>query len=143
MGIVLSVNVSVQKGTIKKPVDSAKLIKEHGIDGDAHAGRWHRQISLLANESVNKMRSECDIKLPFGVFGENIDTEGLDLSRVEIGQRLRAGECLLEITQIGKECHSDCDIRKQVGKCVMPTEGVFARVITGGTLKAGDTIELS
>lgn len=142
MGRVLSVNLSERKGTVKKPMSVARLVENHGLDGDAHAGDWHRQVSLLAQESVDEMRAECDIELPYGVFGENIDTEGLDLKHIQIGARLRAGDCVLEITQIGKECHSDCEIRKRVGKCVMPTDGVFARVIKGGELRAGDDIKL-
>lgn len=140
MAKVLSVNTSEKKGTVKTPTASALLIENHGIEGDAHAGGWHRQISLLANESVDTMRAQCDIVLQYGVFGENVDTEGIELTSLPTGARLLIGECELELTQIGKECHSDCDIKKRVGKCVMPTDGVFARVIKGGRLKPGDDI---
>ncbi|MEG0512865.1 MAG: MOSC domain-containing protein [Clostridia bacterium] len=140
MASVLCVNLSEQKGMIKHPVEVAELRKNHGIVGDAHAGDWHRQVSLLAEESVAKMRAQCDIALPYGVFAENIDTEGMDLKALPVGAVLRVGECLLEITQIGKECHSNCAIKQQVGHCVMPTEGVFAKVIAGGHIRAGDAI---
>ena len=119
MGRVVSVNISEKKGTVKKPVEEISLKIRHGILGDAHAGDWHRQISLLAEESVDKLRP----LLP-------------------VGTRLRLGETVVEVTQIGKECHNDCAIKKAVGKCVMPTEGIFAVVITEGTVRKGDEIEI-
>ena len=140
MASVVSVNISSEKGTVKLPIPIAELRKEHGLAGDAHAGAWHRQVSLLAVESVEGMRAHCDVPLPFGVFGENIDTEGIELTALPIGTRLQIGACVLEITQIGKECHGDCAIKKQVGSCVMPHEGVFAKVLRGGTARAGDAI---
>ncbi|MEG1593882.1 MAG: MOSC domain-containing protein, partial [Oscillibacter sp.] len=109
---------------------------------DAHAGDWHRQISLLAEESVDTMRKSCPIALDCGVFAENINTIGLDLKHLPVGTRLRIGETTVEVTQIGKECHSDCAIKKAVGHCVMPTEGIFAVVVTQGTVRAGDEIAI-
>ena len=141
MARVLAVCTSARKGEKKHP-DAAIACKiDHGIVGDAHAGNWHRQISLLANESVDKMRDR-GLTLEAGDFAENILTEGLTLRTLPVGTRLRVGETELEITQIGKECHSDCEIKKKVGVCVMPAEGVFAIVKKEGTIKAGDEIEV-
>ena len=139
MARVLAVCISTRKGEKKHPVDAIVLKIDHGIVGDAHAGHWHRQISLLANESVDKMR-EKGLTLEAGDFAENILTEGVALRTLPVGTRLRVGETELEITQIGKECHSDCEIKKKVGVCVMPAEGVFAIVKKEGTIKAGDEI---
>ena len=141
MARVLAVCISTRKGEKKHPVETITLRLGHGIVGDAHAGNWHRQISLLANESVNTMR-EGGVTLAAGDFAENILTEGVALRTLPIGTRLRVGETELEITQIGKECHSDCEIRRKVGICVMPTEGVFAVVRKEGTVRAGDEIEV-
>ncbi len=141
MARVLAVCISTKKGEKKRPVDEIQLKLDHGIVGDAHAGNWHRQISLLANESVDKMR-EKGLTLEAGDFAENILTEGIALRTLPVGTRLRVGKALLEITQIGKECHSDCEIKKKVGICVMPAEGVFAVVKEEGTVKAGDTITI-
>ena len=142
MAKVVSVNISEKKGTLKKPVPEIKLKLRHGIVGDAHAGDWHRQISLLAEESVDTMRALSPIALDPGVFAENINTEGIDLKHLPVGTRLRIGETEVEVTQIGKECHNDCAIKKTVGKCVMPTEGIFAIVVKEGTVRAGDEIEV-
>lgn len=141
MAKVIAVCISEKKGTMKHPVDSVQLKKEHGIIGDAHAGNWHRQVSLLADESVEKMREKFP-DIPIGAFAENILTEGIELCTLPIGTKLRIGETLLEVTQIGKECHADCAIRQQVGDCVMPREGIFAIVLEEGSIKAGDTIEV-
>lgn len=141
MAKVIAVCISEKKGTMKHPVDSVQLKKEHGIIGDAHAGNWHRQVSLLADESVEKMREKFP-DIPIGAFAENILTEGIELCTLPIGTKLRIGETLLEVTQIGKECHADCAIRQQVGDCVMPREGIFAIVLEEGIVKAGDTIEV-
>ena len=141
MARVLAVCISTRKGEKKHPVDAIVLKIDHGIVGDAHAGHWHRQISLLANESVDKMR-ERGLTLEAGDFAENILTEGVALRTLPVGTRLRVGETELEITQIGKECHSDCEIKKKVGICVMPAEGVFAIVKREGRVKAGDEIEV-
>ena len=141
MAKVLAVCISEKKGTMKHPVDAIELRKDHGIIGDAHAGNWHRQVSLLADESVEKMRQTFP-DIPVGAFAENILTEGLCLFELPVGTKLQIGEVLLEVTQIGKECHADCAIRQQVGDCVMPREGIFAIVLEEGTIKPGDTISL-
>ena len=141
MARVLAVCISARKGEKKRPVDAIQLKTDHGIVGDAHAGSWRRQVSLLANESVDKMRDK-GLTLEAGDFAENILTEGVTLRALPVGTRLRVGEALLEITQIGKECHSDCEIKKKVGVCVMPAEGVFAIVKEEGAVKAGDRIEV-
>ena len=142
MAEVVSVNISARKGEQKHPVPEIRLKLRHGIVGDAHAGDWHRQISLLAEESVDTMRAASPIPLDAGVFAENINTIGIDLKHLPVGTRLRIGETEVEVTQIGKECHSDCAIRKAAGKCVMPTEGIFAVVVREGIVRAGDEIEI-
>ena len=140
MAKVVSVNISEKKGTLKKPVAEIHLKLRHGIVGDAHAGDWHRQISLLAEESIDTMRPRSPIALDPGVFAENINTEGIDLKGLPVGTHLRIGGTEVEVTQIGKECHKDCAIRQQVGNCVMPREGIFARVLTGGAVRPGDPV---
>ncbi len=142
MASIVSVNVSNHKGTFKYPVDEAELRVDHGIVGDAHAGNWHRQISLLALESIDKMSAMGVSDLTPGKFAENITTEGLELFTLPVGTRLQIGNTLTEVTQIGKECHQHCEIYKKVGKCVMPTEGIFVKVLTGGTIHPGDAIEI-
>lgn len=139
MAKIISINVSPATGTDKEPVNSVTVKTEHGIVGDAHARNWHRQISLLAAESIAKMAIEHPHLRP-GSFAENITTEGLDLPRLPIGSRLKVGEVELEVTQIGKKCHTKCKIYEQAGNCIMPTEGIFAKVLTSGTLNAGDEI---
>lgn len=141
MAQVVSVCISEKKGTKKHPVAEISLRPHHGIVGDAHAGDWHRQVSLLANESVDRMRKE-GLTLAAGDFAENILTEGLTLRTLPIGTVLRAGEVRLEVTQIGKECHNDCEIRRMTGMCVMPTDGIFAVVLNGGVIRPGDQIEV-
>ncbi|OGF04219.1 MAG: molybdenum cofactor sulfurase [Candidatus Edwardsbacteria bacterium RIFOXYD12_FULL_50_11] len=142
MGKIISINISTRKGEKKTSVQSAVLKENHGIVGDAHAGDWHRQVSLLAAESVDKMRGR-GIELHPGDFAENLTIEGIDLKGLKIGQRLKIGsEAILEITQIGKECHNGCAIKRLVGDCVMPREGVFAKVIKGGEIKIEDKIEV-
>ena len=141
MAQVVSVNISEKKGTVKREVPEIQLKLRHGILGDAHAGDWHRQISLLAEESVDKMRSLLPGLEP-GAFAENINTRGLELKTLPVGTRLRLGETVVEVTQIGKECHSDCEIKKKTGKCVMPTEGIFAVVVKEGSVRRGDEIEI-
>ncbi len=141
MARVVSVNISERRGTVKKPVPSIELKPEWGIVGDAHAGSWHRQVSLLAEESIGTMRG-LGVDLPAGAFAENINTEGVELKTLPIGTRLAVGETVLEVTQIGKECHSDCEIRRITGRCVMPTDGIFAIVIAGGTVRPGDEISI-
>ena len=138
---VVAVCISENKGERKKPVASVVLRENHGIVDDAHAGEWHRQVSLLAKESIEKMRA-MGLDVDSGDFAENITTEGIDLPALPIGTRLTVGETLLEVTQIGKECHTRCAIFYQAGDCVMPKEGIFVRVLTGGTVRPGDAIEL-
>lgn len=142
MAEVIAVCISERKGIRKHEVPSIRVQCGHGIVGDAHAGNWHRQISLLAEESVDTMRTACPIPLHAGVFAENINTVGIDLKGLPIGTHLRIGETEVEVTQIGKECHSDCAIKKAVGKCVMPSEGIFAVVVREGVVRPGDAIEV-
>ena len=137
---VVSVNISEKKGTIKIPVPSIEL-NELGVANDAHAGKWHRQVSLLADESVQRFTHAAARKIKYGEFAENITTKGIELVNTHPLDRLTIGNVELEITQIGKECHgTSCAIFKEVGNCVMPKEGIFARVIKNGTVKAGDTV---
>lgn len=139
MAEVIAVCISERKGIRKHEVPSIRVQCGHGIVGDAHAGNWHRQISLLAEESVDKMRA-LGLTLQPGDFAENILTRGLKLKSLPIGTRLRVGETLLEVTQIGKKCHNDCEIKKLTGSCVMPTEGIFAIVLQEGEIFPGDTV---
>ena len=142
MAVVTSVNLSERKGVAKHPVPEIQLRCHHGIVGDAHAGDWHRQVSLLAEESVDTMRAAAPVDLPAGAFAENINTRGLELKTLPVGTLLKVGPAILRVTQIGKECHNDCAIKKAVGRCVMPTEGIFATVEREGTVRPGDTIEV-
>ena len=139
MAVVTAVNISERKGVPKHEVDSIELKIGHGIVGDAHAGDWHRQISLLAEESVDKMRVKIPSLKP-GAFAENINTRGLELFTLPVGTLLRIGPALVEVPQIGKECHSDCAIKKVTGECVMPREGIFVVVREEGVVRAGDEI---
>jgi len=126
----------------KKPVAGATAVVGHGLEGDAHAADWHRQVSLLARESIDKMVS-MGLSVGPGDFAENLTTTGIDLPAMPIGTRLKVGEdVVLEVTQIGKECHTRCAVYRQAGDCVMPKEGIFARVIEGGPLKTGDTVKV-
>lgn len=139
-GKVLAVNISDEKGTKKTNIQSCALLKDFGLKGDAHAGPWHRQVSLLANESIEKMRAK-GLNVGYGDFAENITTEGVDLVHLPIGMTIRiGGSVLLRVTQIGKECHTRCAIYYQAGDCVMPKEGIFAEVINEGEVKVGDEI---
>ena len=133
MAQVTAVNISERKGVRKHEVPYIDLKLRHGIVGDAHAGDWHRQISLLAEESVDTMRAVCPIALDAGIFAEKT---------LPVGTRLRVGKTELEVTQIGKQCHNDCEIKRATGKCVMPTEGIFAVVVKEGRVQAGDEIEV-
>jgi MOSC domain-containing protein YiiM len=142
MAHIVSVNISQKRGTFKKPVQNARLKHNHGIEGDAHAENWHRQISLLAQESIDKMSAIGVPNLSPGKFAENITTQGIELFTLPVGTRLKLGECVVEVTQIGKECHHHCEIYKQAGKCVMPLEGIFVKVITEGALAEGDNVEV-
>ena len=139
---VISVNISEKKGTVKGPVPQIELRKNHGIVGDAHAGNWHRQVSLLAVESLEKMKEKIPSLKP-GDFAENIMTEGISLHTLPIGTILTIGECELEVTQIGKECHKGCEIRNITGECIMPTEGIFAIVRKEGTIYPEDEIRIA
>jgi MOSC domain-containing protein YiiM len=142
-GKILAVCVSQKKGEQKTPQSSVTLKPEHGVIGDAHAGAWHRQVSLLSKSSVDALQAKVNIDLTPGIFAENILIDGIDVKSLPVGTNLRIGSALLEVTQIGKECHADCIIRQKAGDCVMPREGVFARVLSGGEAKAGDAVELA
>ena len=138
---VVAVNVSQSKGEIKTPVPSVQFKEDHGIVNDAHAGDWHRQISLLAKESIDKMR-KLGLDVDSGDFAENITTQGLDLVALPVGTHVEIGETLVEVTQIGKECHNRCAIYHQAGDCVMPKEGIFAKVLRGGIVLTGDDLRV-
>lgn len=139
MAQVVAVCLSERKGTRKHTVPYIDVKLGHGILGDAHAGNWHRQISLLAQESIDTMAG-LGLELPPGAFAENIVTRGLTLKTLPVGTLLRVGPALLRVTQIGKQCHNDCEIKRLSGKCVMPTEGIFAAVVEEGRIQAGDPI---
>lgn len=140
-GVVVATSISTKKGTRKVPQESIRLEVGLGVAGDAHAGAWHRMVSLLPEESVDEMR-ELLPKLAAGDFAENILTRGLSLKDLPVGTVLEVGECELAMTQIGKKCHSDCEIHRITGKCVMPTDGVFAVVTRGGTVRPGDPVRI-
>lgn len=140
-GTIAAVSLSGKKGERKKPVVSAQLRENHGVIGDAHAGEGERQVSLLAEESIRKMRS-MGLDVGPGDFAENITTRDIELSALPVGTRLAAGEAVLRVTTIGKECHSPCAIYLQAGDCVMPREGIFAVVLRGGTVRTGDPIKV-
>lgn len=144
MGEILAVCISEKKGEQKHPVASAELRENWGIVGDAHAGNWHRQVSILGQESVEKLQKKLkNVTLKPGDFAENLLVRGLTLYTLPVGTRLRLGkDVLAEVTQIGKECHSDCAIRRTTGDCVMPREGIFVKILTPGILRPGDTIEV-
>ena len=137
---ITAVCISERKGEQKHPVEVISLRPHLGIVGDAHAGDWHRQVSLLAQESVDSLQERVSVPLVPGVFAENIRCEGLTLRTLPVGTRLKIGTALCEVTQIGKECHADCAIRRQAGDCVMPREGIFAAVLEEGEAKEGDLI---
>ena len=137
---VIACCISEKKGTIKKEVPEIMLKVDHGIIGDAHAGNWHRQVSLLAKESVDKIRDKFKYELKPGVFAENILTEGIILHELPIGTKMKIGTSILQVTQIGKECHMSCEIRKLIGDCVMPREGIFCKVLQDGKIKKDDEI---
>ena len=143
MASVLAICISERRGIQKHPVPQAELQADYGIVGDAHAGNWHRQVSLLGIESVRKVQEKVDFPLKPGDFAENLLTEGICLYQLSVGTRLRLGPVLAEVTQIGKTCHNDCAIRQAAGDCVMPREGIFVRILEGGTLRPGDPILLA
>jgi MOSC domain-containing protein YiiM len=139
---IIAVSISDQKGVPKKNISEGTLVEEFGLEGDAHGGPWHRQLSLLALESIRKMQ-DLGLKVRPGSFAENITTEGLNLPELPIGTRLRLGsEALVEVTQIGKVCHDRCAIYRLAGDCVMPKEGIFVRILKGGHVRPGDSIEI-
>lgn len=140
-GKIHAICISEKRGTAKHMVSSARLKVDHGIMGDAHAANWHRQVSLLGLEKIDDFRAR-GASVDFGAFGENIVIEGFDLRNLPVGSRFQIGEALLELTQIGKECHSHCAIYHSVGDCIMPREGVFTKVLIGGEIKVGDEVTL-
>lgn len=139
---VVAVCVSENKGEQKHEVESVYVKPGHGIEGDAHAGNWHRQVSLLGVESVAKVQKNTDVVLAHGAFAENLLTEGICLFALPVGAHLKIGEAVVEVTQIGKECHHSCAIRQAAGDCVMPREGIFVKVLKPGHIRAGESIEL-
>ncbi len=142
MAKVIAVNISEKKGVPKRSIPEGNFIVDYGLEGDAHGGKWHRQVSLLGVESINKMK-ELGVKgLCTGRFAENLTTEGIKLWEYPVGTKLQIGNTLHEVTQIGKECHTKCAIFQQVGNCIMPTEGIFTRVLRGGKVKVGDEISI-
>ncbi|MDQ0148568.1 MOSC domain-containing protein [Eubacterium multiforme] len=141
MGKVAAICTSPKKGTAKYEVEEALLIEDFGIKDDAHAGKWHRQVSLLELKKIEDFNAEGG-NVKFGDFGENIVVDGIEVDKLDIGQKLKIGDVILEITQIGKKCHSECEIFHRVGKCIMPIHGVFSKVLKGGNIKLNDEIEL-
>lgn len=139
-GTVVAVCTSETKGVRKKPVPAVNVAAGRGIEGDAHAAAWHRQVSLLGIESIERMR-RLGASVNPGDFAENVTTSGIALPSLAIGTRIKLGEVLLEVTQIGKECHARCEIYRQAGDCVMPREGIFTRVVRGGSIRPGDVVE--
>jgi MOSC domain-containing protein YiiM len=137
MGTITAVCISTKKGVAKRPVPVGKLIPEHGLEQDAHAGNWHRQVSLLSLQRIEDFKARGAL-VQYGDFGENLVVDGLDFATLPVGTRLAVGEARLEITQIGKECHTRCAIYHRMGECIMPTQGVFAKVLKGGEVRAGD-----
>ena len=141
MGEIKAICISERRGTAKHPVETARLLEGYGIEGDAHGGNWHRQVSLLGLEKIEDFRKR-GAEVEFGAFGENIVAEGIDFRRLPVGSWIGIGEAVLELTQIGKECHTHCAIYHSVGDCIMPREGVFARVLKGGIIRVGDRVEV-
>ena len=141
-GKILAVCISKEKGIQKKNVGSAVIKTHHGIEGDAHSGPWHRQVSLLADESIEKMRKK-GLELRYGDFGENIVTQGINLLKLEVGSKVKLGDSIIgEVSQIGKVCHDRCAIYHKTGDCIMPREGIFLQIIAGGKVSVGDPIEV-
>lgn len=137
MGIIKGICISKKRGTAKELIDEANFIENWGIEGDAHGGNWHRQVSLLSYEKIEAFKAKGADVLP-GAFGENLIVEGVDLSKLPVGKKMCCGDVVLEVTQIGKECHSHCAIYQSVGDCIMPREGIFAKVLKGGAIRIGD-----
>lgn len=141
MGTIKAVCISEKRGTVKKNIGACRVIENYGLEKDAHAGNWHRQVSLLSYEKIEDFKKKGAL-VEEGSFGENLIIEGFDLKTLPIGTRLLCNEVILELTQIGKECHSGCEIYKLMGDCIMPREGVFARVLQGGIVAVGDTVSI-
>ena len=141
MGKVLAVCISERKGTQKQNVGSAVFVEDWGLEGDAHAGKWHRQVSLLSGEKIDAFRAK-GAEVEDGAFGENLVVEGIDFAKLPVGTRFRCGEVVLELTQIGKECHNGCAIFQKMGECIMPREGVFAKVLKEGIIRPGDEMRV-
>lgn len=141
MGKVLGVCISEKKGTQKKNIHEANFIEDWGIENDAHAGKWHRQVSLLSADRINEFRAR-GAHVEDGAFGENLIVEGFDFKALPVGTIFKCGDVMLEMTQIGKECHSHCEIYKVMGDCIMPREGVFAKVLHGGIIREGDEMTI-
>lgn len=141
MGKVISVNISEIRGIQKHNVGKAKLIEDYGIENDAHAGKWHRQVSLLSHEKIEAFRAK-GAEVKDGAFGENIVVSGIDFKTLPIGTRFKCNDVILEMTQIGKECHHGCEIFQKMGECIMPKEGVFAKIIQGGEIAVGDEMTI-
>lgn len=142
LGEILAICISERKGTVKHEISEGTVIADFGLKGDAHAGKWHRQISLLASEAVAQFEHKYNLQVPAGAFGENLLIKGIDLKNLPIGSKLQCNDVILEITQIGKQCHLGCNIQKQTGECIMPREGVFAIALTGGIIKPNDKIKI-
>lgn len=141
MGIIKAICISEKRGTAKQMIEEANLLPDWGIEGDAHAGKWHRQVSMLSYEIIEEFKSK-GADVISGAFGENIIVEGYDLKNIPVGSRFKCNDAILEVTQIGKECHTHCAIYQSVGDCIMPREGIFAKVISGGRIHLGDEMEL-
>lgn len=141
MGKVMAICISEKRGTQKTRIPEAELIEEFGIKEDAHAGKWHRQVSLLSYETIEAFKAR-GAEVQDGAFGENIVVSGIDLIHLPVGTKLCCRDVLFEVTQIGKECHSHCEIYHKMGECIMPTNGIFTRVLRGGTIKTGDEINV-
>lgn len=142
MSKITAINISEKKGVIKKTIKEGFFIEDFGLEGDAHAGKWHRQVSLLGQESIDKMTAMGVEGLCTGKFAENLTTEGIKLYELPVGTKLKIGETEMEVTQIGKQCHKGCEIRHLVGDCIMPREGIFTKVLKSGWIKPGDDIEI-
>lgn len=141
MGKVISTNISEIRGIQKHNVGKVKLIEDYGIENDAHAGKWHRQVSLLSHEKIEAFRAK-GAEVKDGAFGENIVVSGIDFKSLPVGTRFKCNDVILEMTQIGKECHHGCEIFQKMGECIMPKEGVFAKIIQGGEIAVGDEMTI-
>lgn len=141
MGRIVAICTSVKKGTKKEEVKEIELVEDFGLKGDAHGGKWHRQVSLLAKEEIDSFNKKGG-KVVYGDFGENLVTEGIDLASLSVGDKVIIGNALIQITQLGKKCHDKCEIFYSVGECIMPTKGIFGKVLKGGAIALGEKIEL-